>query len=336
MRTRLVACNFLTANPLFSIRSLVWAVAVLTSLCGSFGFAQDKYTLQEHDGGVRVMRGDQLVADYLTKSMSKPILWPLMGPGNKPMTRAYPMVADSQDEAHDHPHHRSLWFTHGGVNGTDFWLEGGEGGITEHQEFTNLSGGDTASITARNIWQTPDGKPVLTELRRYTFSHDNQVQMLDCEFKLTASYGDLNFLDTKEGTFGIRIAESMKVDAKTGGVIVNSEGDRDAKAWGQKAKWVDYVGPVDGSTMGIAILCHPSTFNYPNRWHVRNYGLFAANPFGVHHFVGQKEATDGIDLTRGDSLTFCYRVILHNGDTQSAGIGEYFDAFAKTKFSGLK
>src|SRR5205809_785227 len=32
----------------------------------------------------------------------------------------YPMET-VPDETHDHPHHRGLWFTHGDVNGYDFW-----------------------------------------------------------------------------------------------------------------------------------------------------------------------------------------------------------------------
>ncbi|GAB5404966.1 MAG: hypothetical protein Aurels2KO_31970 [Aureliella sp.] len=267
------------------------------------------------------MHGDQLVADYLTMSKSKPILWPLNGPGGTAMTRAYPMVADSKDEAHDHPHHRSLWFTHGEVNGTDFWLEGGEGGITEHQKFTILESGDeSAVVAARNIWETAGGEPVLTEERKFTFSHDKGAVILDCEFVVHATHGDVNFGDTKEGTFGIRIAESMKVDAKLGGVLTNSEGATNKDAWGKAAAWVDYVGPIGDKTMGIAILCHPSTYNYPNRWHVRTYGLFAANPFGVHHFLKQPEPTKGVDLAEGKSFTFRYRVICHEGDTTAADI----------------
>ena len=48
--------------------------------------------------------------------------WPLIGPGGAKMTRSWPME-DVPNEEHDHPHHRSLWFSHGQVNGVDFWGE---------------------------------------------------------------------------------------------------------------------------------------------------------------------------------------------------------------------
>ena len=28
---------------------------------------------------------------------------------------------------------------------------------------------------------------------------------------------------------------------------------------------------------------------FPTYWHVRNYGLMTANPFGISHFVGKKK-----------------------------------------------
>jgi len=33
-------------------------------------------------------------------------------------------MEEPPDEEHDHPHHRSMWFSHGLVNGVDFWGEG--------------------------------------------------------------------------------------------------------------------------------------------------------------------------------------------------------------------
>ncbi len=297
--------------------------------------ASAQYTLVEHDGGVRVLQDNSIVADYLTLSKSKPIVWPLIGPGGARMTRDYPMVPDSKGEAHDHPHHRSLWFTHGDVNGTDFWLEGEKGGITEHQEFTELSGGEQAVVASRNIWKTPAGEPVLTDHRRLTFGNDKSVAWLDCEFELAATHGDVQFGDTKEGTFGMRIAESMKVDAKNGGEIVNSNGQTNREAWGVAANWVDYHGPIGDKQMGIAILCHPSSFHHPNRWHVRTYGLFAANPFGVHHFLGQKEPTAGVKLSDGESMVLRYRVILHAGDHRDAKIGELYADYAQLSFEAI-
>jgi hypothetical protein len=141
--------------------------------------------------------------------------------------------------------------------------------------------------------------------------------MIDCDFLLKATDGDVNFGDTKEGSFGIRVAGTMKVDAKLGGEITNAEGEHDADAWGKKSVWVDYSGPVEGDVVGITIHDHPESFGYPCRWHVRTYGLFAANPFGVHHFIGGDE-TEGVVLKNGEQMRLSYRVVLQEGPFDAA------------------
>jgi hypothetical protein len=52
--------------------------------------------------------------------VDQPYLHPLLGPSGKQLTRAYPFE-EREGEPRDHPHHRSLWFAHGAVDGLDFW-----------------------------------------------------------------------------------------------------------------------------------------------------------------------------------------------------------------------
>jgi len=127
--------------------------------------------------------------------------------------------------------------------------------------------------------------------------------------------------------FGVRVASSMDVKAKKGGKITNAEGVTDLDAWGKASPWVDYIGPVAGKTVGVAILNHPGSFRYPTTWHVRDYGLFAANPFGWHDF-GRKEAGT-YTVPAGQSIRFGYRVILHEGDTASARLPDAFRGYAE-------
>jgi hypothetical protein len=167
-------------------------------------------------------------------------------------------------------------------------------------------------IVTENDWLAPDGAPVLSDVRRFEFYNDRGRRIIDCDFRLIASDGDVHFGDTKEGTFGIRVAGTMKVDADPGGQITNAAGETNKAAWGERSPWVDYSGPVDGDTAGITVHSHPSSHNDPCRWHVRTYGLFAANPFGVYHFEGG-DKTDGFKLADGESISLNYRVVLHEG-----------------------
>jgi hypothetical protein len=283
---------------------------------------------QTKEGAVVKIDG-QVFAAYLIRSGSKPILWPINGPGGKPMTRPYPMVPQP-GETKDHIHHRSLWFTHGSVNGIDFWTEeGSRRGTIRHRQFVKVLGGRPAVIVTRNDWLGPDGKKQCEDRRTLSFDATADARWIDFDIVLTATDGPVKFGDTKEGTFGVRVPDSMCVDAKRGGRIVNSRGQTDAAAWGQPAAWVDYHGPVDGQTLGIAILNHPSSLRFPTTWHVRTYGLFAANPFGARDFSGNKKADGSYTIPAGGSASFRYRVILHRGDEKVADIAGAFARYAK-------
>ena len=290
-------------------------------------------TAEKNDKGVTIKIDGQPFAEYLINSKSKPILWPIIGPTGQKMTRDYPIIEKVAGESKDHPHHRSLWFTHGDVNGIDFWSETDQPsdkiGKTVHREFSRVEGGKEAVIVTRNDWIGPDDKRVCADERTLTFGGDPDQRWIDFAIAIKATDGPVTFGDTKEGTFGLRVPDTMKVDAKTGGRIVTSEGQTDAGAWGRPAAWVDYHGPVGGETLGIAILNHPSSFRYPTAWHVRAYGLFAANPFGKKDF-GIKEQ-GAYDLPSGESVSFRYRIILHKGDEKAAKIAEAFAAYAKTE-----
>jgi len=280
--------------------------------------------------GWNVLTGQDLFAGYMLDSNGKPIIYPLLGPGGQPMTRDFPMKKAGKQERNDHDHHRSLWLTHGNVNGIDFWLDDAHCGKIVHRDGkVELPTDGSAVLTTHNDWLGPDGKLVLTDTRRFTFRTTGNRRIIDCDFLLKATRGDVNFGDTKEGSFGMRIAGTMKVDAKLGGLITNKEGQHNKEAWGKKSPWVNYSGPVDGKPVGITIHDHPSSFGYPCRWHVRTYGLFAANPFGVHHFVGG-EKTKGIVLKAGGEMRLSYRVVLSEGKFDAVQTAEDSSQYAAT------
>ncbi len=293
--------------------------------------AADEITAERSEHGVTVKIGGQPFAEYLVRSGSKPIVWPIIGPTGKPMTRAYPM-GSGKHETKDHVHQRSLWFTHGSVNGIDFWGEtpAGKVGTIRHREFLKVESGRQAVIVTRNDWLGPTGSKVCEDRRSLAFGADGGSRRIDFDITLRATEGPVRFGDTKEGTFGIRVAETLSVDAKQGGRIINSHGQTDAAAWGKPAAWVDYHGPIDGQTVGIAVLNHPSSFRYPTGWHVRPYGLFAANPFAQLSFRGIETKQTSYTLASGGELTLRYRVLLHLGDEKEGKVGEAFAAYANS------
>jgi hypothetical protein len=288
-----------------------------------------QFEVKQESDGVTVLWSGKLLTRYVVKSEAKPILWPIIGPYGDEITRQYPMRPAAEGEKADHPHQRSCWFTHGDVNGVSFWAETAGHGEIVHREFLKVAGGEQAVIATRNDWLLPDGKKLCEDQRTVTFGVDGENVWFDFDVTVTATDGKVTFGDTKEGTFGFRVAGTMNVDSKPGGRIVNSEGATDAAAWAKTASWCDYHGPVKGHVVGIAVMNHPRSFRYPTYWHVRTYGLFAANPFGVADFTKAPKGTGAHTLDPGQSFTLNYRVLIHKGDEKEGRVAEAWDRYAK-------
>ena len=268
----------------------------------------------------------RLLTAYRVDAGNKPFFFPLIGPTGVSYTRAYPML-DIPGEDKDHPHQRSCWFTHGSVNGVDFWGEAKNSGtIRESNRAIVVEGPVLGRLATKDDWIAPDGRRVCQDERVATFYRTRNTRLIDFEIMLHATDGPVTFGDTKEGMFGIRVASSMDAARKTGGNITNAEGLTNEKAWGQPSRWVDYIGPVNDKSAGIAVFNHPGSFRYPTTWHVRPYGLFAANPFGWHDF-GQASKGD-YTIPAGQTIAFRYRVALHEGGMTAAALDQSFEGYA--------
>ena len=282
---------------------------------------------------LRVEVNGKLFTEYNFKDAPFPYFYPVIGPTGEPVIRHWPMK-EGENEAQDHPHHRSLWFTHGEVNGHDFWQ--GRNDRIVHDKFLKVaSGREVGIIQSQNKWVSRDGKVICTDTRTHRFYNSTpggDGQMMDFEITIQASHGKVVMGDTKEGSMAIRLAPTMRLRGKVGkGHIVNSEGVRDEATWGKRAAWCDYYGPVNGEVVGVAIFDHPQNPKHPTWWHVRDYGLFAANPFGVHNFEGKPKGTGDITIPAGESLTFRYRFYFHKGNEKQAKVAEHYREYATAK-----
>ncbi len=285
---------------------------------------------------LRVEINGKLFTEYNFQDVPRPYFYPVIGPTGVPIVRHWPMK-EGKDEAKDHVHHRSMWFTHGDVNGHDFWSEGSRSGKIVHDKLLKMTfGRDVGIIQSQNKWVARDGKVICTDTRTHKFYPPTATgQMMDFEVTIHASHGKVVMGDTKEGSMAIRLAPTMRVKTKEGkagkGHIVNSEGRSDGDAWGKRAAWCDYYGPVEGEVVGVAIFDHPKNPRHPTWWHVRTYGLFAANPFGVHNFEGKPKGTGDLTIPAGESVTFRYRFYFHKGDEKQAQVVDHYSEYAATK-----
>ncbi|MCY3022179.1 MAG: PmoA family protein, partial [Planctomycetota bacterium] len=72
--------------------------------------------------------------------------------------------------------------------------------------------------------------------------------------------------------------------------------------------------------VGIAIMDHPFNLRHPTPWHVRDYGLFAANPFGQSQYKAGLLQRGDYALGSGSELTFRYRIYFHRGDAKRGDV----------------
>jgi hypothetical protein len=297
--------------------------------------------ISQRDGTLRVEIGGQLFTVYHFADVPRPYFYPVLGPDELPMTRHWPME-EVADEEHDHPHHRGLWYAHGNVNGLDFWSEEQNFCKIVHDQFVKVqSGKEVGIIKSKDKWIDHDGAVVCTDVRTMRFYNlAGAERMFDFDVTLQAPADKpVVFGDTKEGSMATRLAETMRLTHKNGpgaGHIVLSTGLRDQETWGKHADWCDYYGPVAGGakgpeTLGVAILDHPDNPRHPTTWHVRDYGLFAANPFGLHDFEKKPKGTGNLTIAAGQSVTFRYRFYYHHGDEKEAQVAARYQAYIAEK-----
>ena len=118
---------------------------------------------------------------------------------------------------------------------------------------------------------------------------------------------------------------------RTGKILNGQNKTTEKNTWGKRSEWVDYSGQLDGKTYGVAVLDNPSNPRFPTYWHVRGYGLLAVNVFGVHDFEGNAASDGSLTIRPGQPLRFRYRIVIHPGDVNQAGIRDAWTAWSAGK-----
>ncbi|MBT7701286.1 MAG: PmoA family protein [Verrucomicrobia bacterium] len=279
------------------------------------------------DGSLRVTVDGDVFTAYHYEAADRPFFYPLIAPTGDNITRHWPMKDINKDEERDHKHHRSLWYTHGDVNGHDFWTEG-RGPKIVQTALKVESRTDKVVIACDNEWRAKNGDIVCTDSRTHTIRTEADSRIIDFEITIKASHGKIVLGDTKEGSMAFRVAPTLRTAGKVAkGSMLNSEGVSGKKAWGKRARWCDYYGPLNGKTVGIAIMDHTANPRHPTTWHARDYGLCCANPFGLSYFEKKPRGAGNMRIKAGESVTFRYRVLVHSGTAEKADIEQQYGRY---------
>lgn len=326
--------------PLAHARSYlrVAACASLFALTFSALSATDanQVKLTRRDDRIRIEIGGKLFSEYLFFSGTKPCLYPILDEQGVSYTRDWPLREDTKEER-DHDWHRSVWFGHGLVNGHDFWRAIPGTGKIRHEAVLEQRDGSVGVIRVRHRWEAADGRTICSDETTLRIQRVDGGTYLDHEIAIQATHGPLVLGDTEEGALAVRVNEAIRVAHGRGkekrpgaGTIVNANGTRNVQAWGKRAPWCDYSGPVNGTTIGVAIFDHPRNPAHPTWWHVRDYGLFAVNPFGRHDFekLPDQPNAGAITVPAGEQLVLRHRIFFHRGDAEAARVAEHYRRYA--------
>ena len=265
---------------------------------------------------IDVTVGDQFFTSYRFEEDEK---YPFFFPVNGPVSGG--SVTSMRNGTY--PHHSSLFFGCDQVNGGNYWQEGLERGrIVSLGARVTETGGDRAVITDECIWKRPDADAPIKDKRTITISSPSDgLYVLDFDIEMEMLM-DVTIRKTNHSLFSARIAEDLTV--RQGGKMVNSNGDSGEKeTFGTPSPWMDYYGVRKTGTEGIAILQHPTSRWYPSRWFTRDYGFMSPTP------MYWPENGESISLPKGEKVVLRYRVLVHKGTPEEAGIAAAFERYCK-------
>ena len=302
--------------------------------------------LKRNGGKIDVtVGGKPFTTYYFTEVVAKPYLMPLRTPSGIVISRSFPvantvMPGDQKTPSFE-PHQRSLYFSHGDIDGLNFWAEQafnkyyhgysheayGRMALTKVENVA--SGSDGGSVKARFNLLAPSGRVIAEEVQTFRFGGDDHTRTIDCEFTVLANHGPVTFGDTKEGSFAIRLGPELSAPHDH---MINSNGAQgEAAIWGKPADWVSYSGTVSGKSVGIVVFDNPASFRHPTTWHARAYGLLAANPFGFREFTNDPKKDGSWTVPESKSITFRYRVLIYDGQLSAAQLAALYLSYVKAR-----
>ena len=312
------------SNPWKYVARLLALTISLNSRAG------EKFTTEQTTNEIRVLADGKLFCAYVFRGAPKPYVYPLTAPDGIRLNREFPMQ-NIAGESHDHPHHRSMWFGHIDINGVDFWdIAKGAGTVeTDGTPETKIAG-DVVVLRARDRWISADSKIIARDERELHFGElPGGERFVDFAITLRGENGsELKFGDGKDGAMGLRLRDEFNFK-NTNTVARNSAGDDKKTIWGKRARWVDYETEISGAPHGVALFDDPKNPNSPPRFHARDFGLLAANPFGEKPFDPKSEKTGGFTIPAGQSATWRYRVILYAGRKNTADVENLLQQFSQ-------
>jgi hypothetical protein len=190
----------------------------------------------------------------------------------------------------------------GDLRGHDFWRNKS---ITKSEIVKGPETESGVHFVIRNEYLAGE-RPLCEETSSISFRSSPAGYVIDWNSSFKPVVEEIVFGDQEEMGLGVRMHTPLIV--QRGGQIRNSNGLlNEAGVWGKLADWCEYSGVVDGRRVGVAILPSPRNFRRA-WWHVRDYGLMVANPFGRNALTGGEKSA--VRIGKGETLELRFAVLV--------------------------
>ncbi|HEX8377499.1 MAG TPA: PVC-type heme-binding CxxCH protein [Pedobacter sp.] len=240
----------------------------------------------------------------------RPYIHPITAPDGKGVLTEY-------SPGH-HKHQTGLYWGYTRVNGRDYFHNPG------NNYWKKVAAGVIDKEGKEVKWQTvydlldEQGKTILTETQVWAMKEEDGKYFLSLEWKGLAKT-DVTIGKYDYGGLFLRMPwrEGVK------GEVVNAARQKNEKAEGQKAMWVDVGLQVEGreDAAHIAIFDHPENKGYPNKWRVDDQ-------FGI----GPSRARDADwTIKKGDTEVIKYGLVVYTGELNDLKVTEHWGNYTGKK-----
>lgn len=271
--------------------------------------AADTPLRAEREGdAIRIFRGKETtpILTQNAKADFRPYLHPIAAPDGKGVLTEY-------SPGH-HKHQTGIYWGYTRVNGRDYFHHPGDGYWKKVSANVVEAGGKEVK------WQTvydlldSTGTAVLRETQNWSMRVKDGKYLLDLEWNGEAQ------TDVTIGKYdygGLFVRMPWKQGIK--GEVINAARQKNEKAEGQAAMWVDIGMQVEGRNdlAHIAILDHPSNKGYPQTWRVD--GQLGAGP-------ARARKADW-HIKKGETEVIKHELVIYTGDFKDVELNKTFGEF---------
>lgn len=303
------------------MRRIITALCVVTLLysCRTAGVQEEEKistgpvslrVVHNQDAGtLSVFRegSDKAIVTQNAKPDFRPYIHPIVAPDGKGVLTEY-------SPGH-HKHQTGLYWGFTRVNGRDYFHNpGGEFWRRVSAEVLQ----DTGKVVEwRTVYDLLDstGNTVLTETQNWSMRETDGQYFLDLEWRGEAKT-DVTIAKYDYGGLFLRMPWRKGIE----GSVVNAARQRNEKAEGQPALWVDVGMKVEGrdDQAHIAIFDHPDNAGYPQPWRVD--GQLGIGP--------ARARTGDWSIPKGEMEIIRHQVVVYTGELDDVALTETWSEFS--------